>query len=332
MRAVVLDTYGGTEVLGLRDIPSPVLGPDEVLVDVVATALNRADLLQRQGLYPGPSVLDGDGNAYEVPGMEFSGTVAAVGARVAGAKVGDPVMGIVGGGSYAEQLVTHERLLMPVPASVSLADAAAIPEVFVTAFDALVAQGGLTAGRTALVHAGASGVGTAAIQIAKAIGARIVVTTSTGKVERCRELGADVVVDYTTDDFVAACKETTGGRGVDVVLDVIGGEYLARNLSSVGTGGRIIQVGVMGGGPAEVNLGVVLMKKAQIIGTTLRSRPVEEKIAICRRFVTEVLPWFDLGALSPVIDRRYPLADIAAAHEYLAENTSVGKVLIDVMR
>lgn len=176
------------------------------------------------------------------------------------------------------------------------------------------------------------GVGTAAIQIAKAIGARIVVTTSTGKVERCRELGADVVVDYTTDDFVAACKETTGGRGVDVVLDVIGGEYLARNLSSVGTGGRIIQVGVMGGGPAEVNLGVVLMKKAQIIGTTLRSRPVEEKIAICRRFVTEVLPWFDLGALSPVIDRRYPLADIAAAHEYLAENTSVGKVLIDVMR
>ena len=330
MRAVVLDTYGGTEVLGLRDIPSPVLGPDEVLVDVVATALNRADLLQRQGLYPGPSVLDGDGNAYEVPGMEFSGTVAAVGARVAGAKVGDPVMGIVGGGSYAEQLVTHERLLMPVPASVSLADAAAIPEVFVTAFDALVAQGGLTTGRTALVHAGASGVGTAAIQIAKAIGARIVVTTSTGKVERCRELGADVVVDYTTDDFVAACKETTGGRGVDVVLDVIGGEYLARNLSSVGTGGRIIQVGVMGGGPAEVNLGVVLMKKAQIIGTTLRSRPIEEKIAISRRFVTEVLPWFDLGALGPVIDRRYPLADIAAAHQYLAENTSVGKVLIDV--
>ena len=332
MRAVVLDTYGGTDVLGLRDIPSPGLGPDEVLVDVVATALNRADLLQRQGLYPGPSMLDGDGNAYEVPGMEFSGTVAAVGARVAGAKVGDPVMGIVGGGSYAEQLVTHERQLMPVPATVSLADAAAIPEVFVTAFDALVAQGGLTTGRTALVHAGASGVGTAAIQIAKAIGARIVVTTSTGKVERCRELGADVVVDYTTDDFVAACKETTGGRGVDVVLDVIGGEYLARNVSSVGTGGRIIQVGVMGGGPAEVNLGVVLMKKAQIIGTTLRSRPVEEKIAICRRVVTEVLPWFDLRALSPVIDRRYPLADIAAAHEYLAENTSVGKVLIDVMR
>ncbi|HOT81363.1 MAG TPA: NAD(P)H-quinone oxidoreductase [Microthrixaceae bacterium] len=332
MRAVVLDTYGGTDVLGLRDIPSPVLGPDEVLVDVVATALNRADLLQRQGLYPGPSVLDANGNAYEVPGMEFSGTVAAVGARVTGAKVGDPVMGIVGGGSYAEQLVTHERLLMPVPASVALADAAAIPEVFVTAFDALVAQGGLTTGRTALVHAGASGVGTAAIQIAKAIGARIVVTTSTGKVERCRELGADVVVDYTTDDFVAASKEATGGRGVDVVLDVIGGEYLARNLGSVGTGGRIIQVGVMGGGPAEVNLGVVLMKKAQIIGTTLRSRPIEEKIAICRRFVTEVLPWFDLGALRPVIDRRYPLADIAAAHDYLAENTSVGKVLIDVMR
>lgn len=324
MRAVVLDEYGGTEVLGVRDIPAPVPGPEEVLVDVTSTALNRADLLQRQGLYPGPKM------DHEVPGMEFSGTVSAVGARVATARVGDEVMGIVGGGSYAEQLVTHERLLMPVPSTVALADAAAIPEVFVTAFDALVVQGGLTTGRTALVHAGASGVGTASIQIAKAIGARIVVTTSTGKVDRCRQLGADVVVDYTTEDFVAACKEATEGRGVDVVLDVIGGQYLSRNVSSVGSGGRIIQVGVMGGGPAEVNLGVVLMKKAQIIGTTLRSRPIEEKIAICRRFVTEVLPWFGLGVMHPVIDRRYPLAEIAAAHDYLAQNTSVGKVLIDV--
>lgn len=324
MRAVVLDTYGGTEVLGIRDIPAPVPGPEEVLVDVTSTALNRADLLQRQGLYPGPKM------DHEVPGMEFSGTVAAIGDRVASAKVGDEVMGIVGGGSYAEQLVTHERLLMPVPAAVALADAAAIPEVFVTAFDALVVQGGLTAGRTALVHAGASGVGTAAIQIAKAIGARIVVTTSTGKVDRCRELGADVVVDYTTDDFVAAAKEATAGNGVDVVLDVIGGDYLGRNVSSVGTGGRIIQVGIMGGGPAEVNLGVVLVKKVRIIGTTLRSRPLEEKISICRRFATEVLPWFETGAMHPVIDCRFGLSEMPAAHDYLAGNASVGKVLIDV--
>lgn len=330
MRAVVLDSYGGTDVLGLRDIPDPVPGPEEVLVDVVTTALNRADLLQRQGLYPGPSVLAPDGSAHEVPGMEFSGRVAAVGARVVAAKVGDEVMGIVGGGSYAERLVTHERLLMPIPSTVALADAAAIPEVFVTAFDALVVQGGLTAGRWALVHAGASGVGTASIAIAKAIGARIVVTTSSGKVDRCRDLGADVVVDYTTDDFVAACKAATGGAGVDVVLDVIGGDYLPRNLSSLALGGRIIQVGVMGGGPAEVNLGVVLVKRAQLIGTTLRSRPIEEKIAICRRFAREVLPWFEGGAMAPVIDRRFPLADIAPAHDYLAANTSVGKVLIDV--
>jgi putative PIG3 family NAD(P)H quinone oxidoreductase len=267
---------------------------------------------------------------HEVPGMEFSGTVAALGARVTAARVGDPVMGIVGGGSYAEQLVTHERLLLPVPSTVPLADAAAIPEVYITAFDALVVQGGLTAGRTALVHAGASGVGTASIQIAKAIGADIVVTTSSGKVERCRELGADVVVDYGSEDFVAAAKEATAGRGVDVVLDVIGGDYLPRNVSAVGMHGRIIQVGVMGGGPAEINLGVVLMKKVHLIGTTLRSRPIEEKIAITRRFATEILPFFESGALSPVIDRRFPLAEMPAAHSYLAENTSVGKVLIDV--
>lgn len=325
MRAVVLETYGGPEVLTIRDVPSPSPGPDEVLVDVVTTALNRADLLQRQGLYPGPPM------RHEVPGMEFAGVVAAVGERVRDARVGDEVMGIVGGGAYAEQLVTHERLVMPIPSTVPLTDAAGIPEVFVTAFDALVVQGGLTAGRTALVHAGASGVGTAAIQIAKSIGARIVVTTSTNKVERCREIGADAVVDYTAgQDFVTVTKEATGGRGADVILDVIGGDYLNRNLACVASQGRILQVGIMGGGTTEVNLGIVLVKRVQLIGTTLRSRPIEEKIGICRRFVTEVLPHFETGAMHPVIDRRYPLDEIAAAHEYLAADTSVGKVLIDV--
>lgn len=324
MRAVVLDSHGGPEVLGLRDIPAPEPGPEEVAVDVAVTALNRADLLQRMGLYPGPPM------EHEVPGMEFAGTVAAVGARVDPSWIGRPVMGIVGGGSYAERLTTHERMLLPVPPAVSLADAAAIPEVFITAFDALVTQGGLTAGRTALVHAGASGVGTAAIQVAKYVGAKVVVTTSTGKVDRCRELGADLVVDYTCDDFVAAAKELGGGRGVDVVLDVVGGDYGNRNIAAVGTGGRIVQVGVMGGGAAEINLGALLMKRAQLIGTTLRSRPIEQKIAINQRFATEVLPGFDTGALRPVIDRRYRLDDIAEAHTYLASNQSVGKVLIDV--
>ena len=330
MRAVVLDEHGGPEVLRIREIPTPQPGPDEVLVDVVATALNRGDLLQRQGMYPGPPVVAPDGTRYDVPGMEFAGTVAALGNRVTTVKVGDEVMGIVGGGSYAEQLVTHERLLLPIPASVPLADAAAIPEVFITAFDALVIQGGLTTGRTCLVHAGASGVGTAAIQIAKAIGARIAVTTSTGKVGRCREFGADLVVDYRTDDFVAAVKEFTGGRGVDVVLDVVGGDYLPRNISCTAPQGRIIQVGVMGGGPAEINLGLLLVKRIQLIGTTLRSRPIEEKVTVSRRFAAEVLPWFDLGRISPVIDRRFAFDDIAVAHEYLATDVSVGKVLIDV--
>ncbi|MDH3682989.1 MAG: zinc-binding dehydrogenase, partial [Acidimicrobiia bacterium] len=189
MRAVVLEAHGDPDVLQIRDIPAPEAGAEDVLVDVVTTALNRADLLQRRGLYPGPSA------EHEVPGMEFSGRVAAVGRAVSAWTVGDEVMGIVGGGAYSEQLVIHERQLMPVPATVAVADAAAIPEVFLTAFDALVVQGGLTSGRWALVHAGGSGVGTAAIQIAKAIGARIVVTASASKLDRCRDLGADVAVD-----------------------------------------------------------------------------------------------------------------------------------------
>ncbi|HKY16478.1 MAG TPA: zinc-binding dehydrogenase, partial [Microthrixaceae bacterium] len=229
MRAIVLNGHGGPDVLELRDVPDPVPGPDEVLVDVTATALNRADLLQRIGLYPGPPM------EHEIPGMEFSGHVAALGERVRSVEVGSPVMGIVGGGSYAERLVTHERMLIRVPDRVPVDDAAAIPEVFITAFDALVAQGGLTPGRVALVHAGGSGVGTAAIQIARAIGARVVVTASTDKVEACRELGADLAVDYRNDDFVAAVRSFTGGAGVDVVLDVIGGDYVGRNIDCLAT-------------------------------------------------------------------------------------------------
>lgn len=324
MRAVVLEEYGGPEVLTIRTIDPPSPGPDEVVIDVVATALNRADLLQRMGLYPGPPM------DHEVPGMEFSGRVAARGARVTRWNVGDAVMGIVGGGAYADQLVTHERLLMAIPNSISIEDASAIPEVFITAFDALVVQGGLTSGRTALVHAGASGVGTAAIQIARAVGASVVVTTSTDKVERCVDLGADLVVDYTVDDFVEGARALTNGLGVDVVLDVVGGDYLNRNLKALRTQGRIIQVGVMGGATTEVSLGLLLTKRAQLIGTTLRSRPLEEKIAITQRFAEEMLPLFDRGRIAPVIDCRYSLDDIADAHRYLQTNVSVGKVVIDV--
>jgi putative PIG3 family NAD(P)H quinone oxidoreductase len=324
MRAVVIEAYGDPEVLQIRDVPGPVAATDHVVVDVVATALNRADLLQRRGRYPGPAMAD------EIPGMEFSGVVASIGGGVTAWAVGDHVMGIVGGGAYAEQLAVHERQAMPVPATVELADAAAIPEVFLTAFDALVVQGGLTSGRWALVHAGASGVGTAAIQIARAIGARIIVTASGAKLERCLELGADVALDYGSADFAAAAIEATGGAGVDVVLDVVGGEYTVGNLQALRVGGRLIQVGVMGQQTVELPLGMLLPKRASIIGTVLRARPLEEKIALTQRVVRELLPRFDDGTLRPVIDRRYPLDAIADAHRYMETNANVGKIVIDV--
>ena len=325
MRAVVLRSHGGPEVLEIQDVEAPVPGNDDISVDVVATALNRADLLQRMGLYPNPFP-----DGVEIPGLEFSGTVRSVGAHVRRWKVGDPVMGIVSGGGYAQQLVLPERQAMRIPTGISIADAAAIPEVFITAWDALVVQGVLTSGRWALVHAGGSGVGTAAIQICKAIGARIVVTCSAGKVAACRALGADVVVDYGSQDFVAEVASATAGVGVDVVLDVIGGDYLERNIAALATKGRIIQVGVMAGKPVLFNVGALLGKRAAIIGTVLRARPVEEKISTSQRFASEVLPLFDAGVLQPVIDRRYQLDDIAAAHEYMASNGNTGKIVIDI--
>ncbi len=324
MRAVVLESYGGPEVLTIREVPEPVAGREDVEVVVSTTALNRADLLQRQGLYPGPAM------EHEIPGMEFSGSVASVGPAVTRWQVGDEVMGIVGGGAYAEKLVIHERQAMPVPPAVPVADAAAIPEVFLTAFDALVVQGGLTSGRWALVHAGASGVGTAAIQIAKAIGARVAVTASAGKLQRCLELGADVAVDYRSGDFVAETAAATDGVGVDVVLDVIGGEYTIDNIKALRVTGRLIQVGVMGRQTVELPLGMLLPKRAALIGTVLRARPLEEKIALTQRVERELLPLFDSGRLEPVIDCRFRLDDIADAHVYMESNANVGKILVDV--
>jgi putative PIG3 family NAD(P)H quinone oxidoreductase len=325
MKAVVLREHGGPEVLQIEDVPSPIFGAEDILVSVASTALNRADLLQRMGFYPNPFP-----QGPEIPGLEFAGTVKAVGERVTAWNVGDKVMGIVSGGAYAEELVLHERQAMAVPAGMSLHDAAAIPEVFITAWDALVVQGGLTSGRWAMVHAGASGVGTAAIQICKAIGARIIVTCSSGKVQSCKDLGADVVVDYTTQDFVEEAQRATNGSGVDVILDVIGGDYVERNVASLAVKGHIIQVGVMAGKPLPFNVGLLLGKRASITGTVLRARPLDEKIAITQRFVAEMLPLFDTGALKPVIDSSYPIADIAKGHQFMASNGNVGKIVIDI--
>jgi putative PIG3 family NAD(P)H quinone oxidoreductase len=324
MRAVVLRDHGGPEVLTIEEVPDPLAGPGEILVDVQHTALNRADLLQRMGLYPDPR-----GRDLEIPGLEYAGTVAALGPDVVGWSVGDEVMGIEAGGCYASMVVTHSRQALPVPSTVRLADAAAIAEVFLTAWDALVVQGGLTSGRWALVHAGASGVGTAAIQIAKAVGARIAVTCSSGKAQACRDLGADVVLERSPSDWPAALNAAVPG-GVDVVLDVVGGEEANRNLGVVKPDGTIVQVGLMGGGSAEVNLGLILAKRVTWIGTTLRARPLERKLALCQRFIAEVIPLFESGALAPVIDSRYRFDEIAAAHEHMAADSNVGKILIDL--
>ena len=325
MRAVVLRSHGGPEVLAIEEVDQPVPGPDDVLVAIRATALNRADILQRMGGYPDPR----RGLSLEIPGLEFSGFVRAVGDRVTMWKPGDRVMAIEAGGGYAEFICVHERQLMAVPTSVSVADAAAIPEVFLTAWDALVVQGGLTSGRWALVHAGASGVGTAAIQIAKAIGARIAVTCSAGKMDACRSLGADLVIERSPHDWASELTSSVPA-GVDVVLDVVGGDEVDRNLRVVATKGTIVQVGLMGGGSTNVNVGLLLTKRVRWIGTTLRARPIEEKAALTRRFAAEMLPLFETGRLRPIIDRRYPLERIAEAHEAMGANANTGKILIDV--
>jgi NADPH:quinone reductase-like Zn-dependent oxidoreductase len=238
-------------------------------------------------------------------------------------------MGIEAGGCYAEKVVTHARQALPVPDSIAAVDAAAVPEVFLTAWDALVVQGGLTSGRWALVHAGASGVGTAGIQIAKAIGARIAVTCSVGKIDACRGLGADVVLERSPADWLAALSEQVPG-GIDVVLDVLGGEETDRNLKAVRLDGTIVQVGLMGGANASVNVGLILSKRITWIGTTLRARPVERKLALSQRFIDEMLPLFDAGALRPVVDSRFGFDDIADAHRHMEANANVGKILIDI--
>ena len=324
MKAVVLTEYGGPEVLRFADIADPQPGPEEVLVQVHSTALNRADLLQRMGLYRGPA------SRYEIPGLEYAGEVVSCGELVTSRSVGDRVMGILGGGCYAEFVVAHERTTSLIPDSITMSDAAAIPEAFLTAFDALVLQGGLERNDWALVHAGASGVGTAAIQVCGVVGARVAVTASAPKLAACNELGAAVCIDYTSQDF-AAVLQAEVPEGLAVVLDVVGGDALSKNLTVLAEGGRILQVGFMAGMTTQISLGQLLTKRAHLIGTTLRLRPIEEKISLARSFNKTLLPLFETGQLRPVIDSRFPFSELGDAHEYLASNQSVGKVVIEIL-
>lgn len=328
MRAAVITQYGGPEVLQIREVPDPQPAPEEIRIRVVSSSLNRADLLQRAGVYPDPRRRRGD-TTPEIPGLEFAGIVEALGVRATRWALGDAVMGIDAGGGQAELICVHERQVAPVPSTVSVADAGAIPEVFLTAWDALVVQGGLTSGRWALVHAGASGVGTAAIQLARAVGARVAVTCSAGKMQACRDLGADIVLERSPHDWAAEAATHVPG-GFDVILDVIGAQEVNRNLGVVAVQGTIVQVGLMGGGATPVEVGLLLAKRCRWIGTTLRARPIEQKIALTQRFVAEVLPLFEQGSLRPVIDSRYSLDDIVEAHRHMAANANVGKIVLDV--
>lgn len=325
MRGVVITKYGDPDVLSIKEVEKPTPKRDEILVKVRATSLNRADLMQRRGLYSDPFP-----GAHDIPGLEFSGTVESCGDSVTTWNVGDEVMGIVSGGAYAEYLVVPAMQAIAVPQNIGLANAAAIPEVFITAWDALVCQANLQAGQWALVHAGASGVGTAAIQICKAIGAYVVVTCSAGKRDACLALGADLALDYKTTDFVEVAMQATHSKGVNAILDVIGGEYLNRNVATLALKGTIVQVGLMGGGSTAFNIGALMPKRARLMGTVLRPRPADEKIAVTQRFIAEMMPLFTVAKMRPVIDRRFGLDQIVEAHQLMESNANTGKIVIDV--
>jgi putative PIG3 family NAD(P)H quinone oxidoreductase len=325
MKAVVVTEPGGPDALTLQDVPEPVAGPGEVLLEVAATAVNRADLMQRMGHYPPPP------GAPEYPGLEASGTVVAVGDAVEGWAVGDQVCALLAGGGYAERVAVPAGQLLPVPAGVSLVDAAALPEVACTVWSNVFMLAGLRPTETLLVHGGSSGIGTMAIQLARQVGATVAVTAgSATKLAACEALGATTLVDYRTDDFVDAVRTATGGRGADVVLDNMGAEYLARNVDVLATNGRLVVIGLQGGATAELDLGVLLRKRAAVLATSLRGRPAAEKATIVASVREHVWPLVADGAVRPVIHDRLPLARAADAHRIVESSAHIGKVLLTV--
>ncbi|GIX47976.1 MAG: NAD(P)H quinone oxidoreductase [Candidatus Tectimicrobiota bacterium] len=325
MKAIVFEAPGDPEVLHLAEVPDPTPGPEHLLVRVRATALNRADTLQRRGLYPPPP------GESEILGLELAGEVEAVGEATQGFRPGDRVFGLVGGGAYAEKALLHYRMAMPIPAGWSFVEAAAVPEVFFTANETLFTLGGLQPGETVLIHAGASGVGTAGIQMAHYIGARVLVTAgSAAKITRTLELGADAGINYKEEDFAARVLELTEGVGVDLIQDFIGAAYWERNLRCLKEAGRLVLVGLMGGAKVEADLGLIMRKRLHIIGSVMRSQPLANKIAITQRFRERWLPLLAQGILRPVIDRTFPLAEAAAAHRYMEENRNIGKIVLVV--
>ncbi|HWB67270.1 MAG TPA: NAD(P)H-quinone oxidoreductase [Mycobacteriales bacterium] len=323
MHAVRCDGAGDVDVLRWGEVPDPTPAAGEVLVEVAASAVNRADLLQRQGFYPPPAGIT------DVLGLECSGRIAALGPDVAGWAVGDEVCCLLAGGGQAELAVAPAGQCLPVPDGVDLTTAGGLPEVGCTVWSNLVQVGRLAAGEVLLVHGGSSGIGTIAIQVGKALGATVIATAGTAeKLDRCRELGADVAVNYRDDDFVAVTADSTDGHGADVILDIVGAAYLPRNVDALAVGGRLVVIGLQGGGTGELNLAALLAKRAAVHATSLRGRPLAEKAAICAATVHGLWPLIADGRVRPVVGASYPMDQVAQAHRLVADSSHVGKVLL----
>jgi NADPH2:quinone reductase len=323
MRCVEISQPGGPAVLRLAERADPVPGPDDVLIDVAAAGVNRPDVLQRQGGYPPPA------GASDIPGLEVAGRIVAVGDRVTTLRPGDAVCALLSGGGYASRCIAPSRQCLPVPATLEMTAAAALPETFFTVWTNVFERGGLQAGETALFHGGTSGIGTTAIQLAAARGARVLATA--GSDEKCRAcvtLGAEHAINYRTTDFVAAVQAHTGGRGVDVILDIMGGSYVPRNLASLATDGRLVQIGLLEAPSATIDLWRILARRLTLTGSTLRARSVEEKGRIADALRREVWPLIESGRVKPLIAATFPLAEAAAAHRLMESNTHIGKIVL----
>ncbi|HZP50289.1 NAD(P)H-quinone oxidoreductase [Actinocrinis sp.] len=325
MKAIQITESGGPEVLAWTDAPDPVPGVGEVLIEVAASAVNRADLLQRAGFYPPPT------GASEIPGLECSGRIAALGDGVSDWNVGDEVCALLAGGGYAERVAVPAGQVLPVPKGVDLVTAAGLPEAVCTVWSNVFMGAALQPRETLLVHGGTGGIGTAAIQLAKALGARVVATAgSPEKVARCRDLGADAAINYRTEDFVDRLGEITAGHGADVILDNMGASYLSRNVEALAVNGRLVIIGFQGGVRGELDLGRLMAKRAAILSTGLRARPVAEKSAIVASVREHVWPLTESGTLTVVADQRFPMSEAAAAHRLVESSGHVGKVLLVV--
>ena len=325
MHAITQQQPGGPQTLTWTEVDDPTPGPGEVVLDVAATAVNRADVLQRQGRYPTPP------GASPYLGLECSGTVRSVGADVTGWEVGDAACALLAGGGYAEQVAVPVETLMPVPDGVDLLTAGSLPEVACTVWSNLVMTAGLREGQTVLLHGGSSGIGTMAIQVSRALGARVAVTAgSAAKLDACRDLGAEVLINYRERDFTEALRAATDGHGADVILDVVGGPYLGRNIEALSTGGRLVIIGMQGGVKAEINLGLLLAKRVGVIGTTLRSRPLTEKAAIVSAVREHVWPMIEDGRVRPVVHEVLPVSEAAAAHRLMESSAHIGKIILQV--